>query len=202
MDRVDRFVVADTFQYSRQSFQNRTKLRTPQGWQWISVPLRGGQHGRPVCDVMIEGDDYWMRKHWRAFAFNYRTTPYFPFYEEGLRALLERPWRTLGDLTCATIDHLHHLLGLTTPLVRASEVASCPATLEEVLASVPGDALLAPEEAAPHDAVLVPDVGVFRYDHPAYRQNFEGFEPGMSVLDLLFNYGPQARALLREGVAV
>ena len=48
---VDCFVLADTFQYSRQSFQNRTKVRNPQGWQWVSIPLKGGQHGRPICQV-------------------------------------------------------------------------------------------------------------------------------------------------------
>ena len=93
MDRVERFVLADTFQYSRQSFQNRAKLRTPQGWQWISVPLRGGQHGRPVCDVAIEGVPYCMGKHWRAFTFNYHATPFFAYYEDAFRPLFDAEWR-------------------------------------------------------------------------------------------------------------
>lgn len=202
MDRVDRFVLADTFQYSRQSFQNRAKLRTPQGWQWISVPLRGGQHGRPVRDVIVEGEAYWMRRHWRSLIFNYHATPFFAFYEDALRPLFDVEWSCLADLTCATVEVLHRLLGLSTPLVRASVLPGAPATLPAVLAQT-GDAdLLAPAVAAGHDAALVPGLQVFRYAHPVYSQSFAGFEAGMSVLDLLFNYGPEARAVLRQGVQV
>lgn len=200
MDRVDRFVLADTFQYSRQSYQNRARLRTPQGWQWISVPLRGGQHGRPVCDVSIEGDPYWMGKHWRAFIFHYHSTPFFAFYEDALRPLFDVRWRCLADLTCATVEVLHRLLGLRAALVRASALPGAPADLPAVLAAVGDDGLVVPAEAAAHDAAAARCV--FDYDDPVYRQNFAGFEAGMSALDVLFNYGPEARAVLARGARV
>lgn len=197
---ADRLVLADTFQYSRQSFQNRARLRTPQGWQWISVPLQGGQHGRPITDVALEHREPWARKHWRSLEYNYRSTPFFEFYEADLAPLFRQDWDALADLTCATVTCLHRLYGLETPLVRASTLEGRPDSLPAVLAAVAGERLLTPEEAAPHDALQVDGVVPFQYDPPTYRQNFDGFEPQMSALDLLFNYGPEARTVLLEGV--
>ena len=89
IDRADRVVLADTFQYSRQSFQNRARLRTPQGWQWISIPLRGRQHGTPIREVMIWQRPAWLRKHLKALVYNYRGTPFFTYYEPALTDLFQ-----------------------------------------------------------------------------------------------------------------
>ncbi len=200
MDAADRFVLADTFQYSRQSFQNRARLRTPQGRQWVSIPLVGRQHGRPVREVVIEQRRDWLGKHARAFSYNYRSTPFFEYYEPYFEPIFSRTWTRLSDLTCATVALLHRLLGLTTTLVRASALPGAPDTLPAVLAAVGEDALLAPESAAAHDAPLAPALRVMRYETPAYRQNFGGFVPGLSAVDVLFNYGPEARSIIRQGV--
>ncbi len=202
MTAAERFVLADTFQYSRQSFQNRTRVRNPQGWQWVSVPLKGGQHGQPICQARIRHVEGWRRKHWRAFYYNYRAAPFFAFYEPELAALLERTWTHLADLTCATVELVHRLLALPAVLVRASDLPGRPADLPGVLAALEDGPLLAPEDAAPHDAPAAPGLRVFHYDHPRYRQTFAGFEPGMTALDLLFNYGPEARSILRQGIRV
>lgn len=202
IQHADRFVLADTFQYSRQSFQNRSKLRNPQGWQWITVPLAAHQHGRPVRQVEINRDDPWCGKHWRAFQYNYRSTPYFEYFEAEVEPFFERAWTRLGVLTCASVERLHALMGLTTPLVRASELDGAPDTLAGILAAVGEDAVVSPPDAAPHDATVTDVVQVFHYDAPPYHQNFDGFEPGMSAADLLFNYGPEASSILAQGVRV
>ena len=197
---ADRFVFADTFQYSRQSFQNRARLRTPQGWQWISVPLQGGQHGRRLEEVVVAHREPWLRKHWRSLEYNYRSTPFFEFYEPDLAPLFRQHWDTLADLTCTTAVRLFRLYGLETAFDRASALEGSPVTLPGVLAAAEQERLLVPEKAASHDARQVGPVVPFRYDPPAYRQNFEGFEPDLSALDLLFNYGPEAKAVLMKGV--
>jgi hypothetical protein len=202
MDEADRFVLADTFQYSRQSFQNRARLRTPQGWQWISVPLKGGQHGRPVQEVEIWERPAWLRKHARAFAYNYRSSPFYEYYEPLMTRLFDSRWTHLSELTCATVSLVRDLLGITTPLVRASALPGAPDALPAVLNAVQAEGLLSPPEAAEHDAAQAPRVRVMNYDPPSYRQNFDGFEPGMSAVDALFNYGPEALTLLRSGVRI
>ncbi len=202
MECVDCFVLADTFQYSRQSYQNRTRLRSPQGSQWLSVPLKGGQHGKPVIEVRIEEGNIWRRKHWRALEYNYRSTPFFELYEPELFPLFDRSWENLAALTCATVECIHTLLGFSARLVRASALPEAPSSLVEVMMQAGEDRLMSPEAAAAHDVMAGSAVEVFRYEAPHYRQNFEGFVPEMSVLDLLFNYGSETRALLRQGIGV
>lgn len=197
---ADRFVIADTFQYSRQSFQNRAKLRTPQGRQWISIPLMGGQHGRPIREVEIENRTIWQRSHWRAFEFNYRSTPFFEYYEPSLRPLYEGPFSHLADLTVATVELLCRLFQIDTPVAKASELSGQPVGPGGVLTCYPGERLLTHEEAHVHDLAVDPEALTFRFVEPVYRQNFEGFEPGLSALDLLFNYGPDAAQILRASI--
>jgi hypothetical protein len=202
MMAADRFVLADTFQYSRQSFQNRTRVRNPQGWQWVSVPLKGGQHGKPACDVAIRQVPGWRRSHWRAFTYNYRRSPFFAYYEPQFAPLFERRWTRLADLTCATVLLLHRLLELPTTVLRASDMEGRPGDLRDVL-RVSGTApLLVPGESAAYDAAQVDDLRVLRYEHPRYHQVFEGFEQGMTAFDVLFNYGPEARTIIQEGLRI
>lgn len=202
MQAVDCFVLADTFRYSRQSFQNRSRLRNPQGWQWITVPLQSGQRGRAIRDIEINMRGRWIEKHWRAFQYNYRSTPYFEYFEAQVEPFFERTWDRLGPLTTASVELVHDLMGLSTTLVRASSLDGAPASLEGILAAMNRRDLLAPADAAPHDREVVPALDVFRFETPTYRQNFEGFEPGMSAVDVVFNYGPEARSLLEQGAQV
>lgn len=195
MDAADVFVLADTFQYSRQSFQNRAKLRTPDGWQWITVPLKGGQHGRPVKDVEIRTRQPWIGKHWRALHFNYRTTPFFEFYEPRLRPLFEEKWERLNDFSIASITLTADLLGIRTPLHRSSELSVETDGLETILRTLGREDLIVPQESLEVDAEFAS--AVLELEPVTYRQNFEGFESGMSALDLLFNYGPEALQIIR-----
>lgn len=197
---ADCFIMADTFQYSRQSFQNRTKVRNPQGWQWVSVPLKGRQHGRPMFQVKIRQVVGWQRRHWRAFHYNYRATPFFEYYEAEFAPLFQRSWTSLADFTCASVELLHRLLGLTTPLLRASTLEGQPSSLVGLLEQSGSPPLVVPPTSASYDAKSVQKLHLLRYEHPHYRQNFDGFEPGMSTFDLLFNYGPEATSILSSGI--
>jgi hypothetical protein len=196
---VDHFVLADTFQYSKQTFQNRSKLRNPNGWQWITVPLFH-QHGRAIQEAVIdENDRRWRERHWRAFMYNYRSTMYFEFFEDTFQPFFERDWERLGPCTCRSVELTAELLDIETRITRASALDGQPDTVANILTTVGADTLVAPEGVAAHDADAAPEVQVYRFEHPTYRQNFEGFEPDMSAMDAVFNYGPDARRLIREG---
>ena len=130
VQHVDRFVLADTFEYRGQSFQNRARLRNPQGWQWIAVPLRAHQKRNAIESVTINEDDPWIGKHWRALQYNYRSTPYFEYFEPRLEPFFQEEWTNLGALTCASIELLHELMDLSTQLVRASSLDGAPSSMQ------------------------------------------------------------------------
>ena len=208
LQEADRFVVADTFQYSRRSYQNRARLRTPQGAQWITVPVKRGQTHRPVAEVEIDNREHWRSRHWRALQYDYRSTPFFELCESSLAPFFERGWQRLGPCAFASVELLVDRAGIETEILRATALPGAPDTLPGLLraADAEGETLLTPPEAVAHDAALLEAVGgdvrVLSFEPPHYRQNFAGFEPGLSFADLLFGYGPEARALLASGSTV
>lgn len=199
--QADAVVLADTYQYSRQSYQNRTRLRNPDGWQWISIPLNGGQHGLPICEATIDNRAFWARKHWRAFEYNYRSTPFFEMYEAAFKPFFFDTWPTVGAATCASVMLTLELLDLRVDVRRASELPGRPDTLAAIVEAAGAEALLVPERLLDVEQAPVPMRGL-AYDEAERYQNFEGFEAGMTVLDLLFNYGPEARRWLDRGVVL
>lgn len=199
MQSVDVFVLADTFQYSRQSFQNRTRIRTPQGWHWISVPLAGRQHGRPVLETEIDNRTHWQSKHLRSIGFNYSQTAYYAFIEEKMKRLYEKHWESLGDLTCQSISIIHEMFQMKCRLLRASSLDDCPDSLEKVLEVIPATELVTDELWPAINEIRIP-VEVLNFTEPTYRQHFEGFEPEISSLDIVCNYGPEASGIIAGGV--
>lgn len=205
---VDHFVLADTFQYSRQSFQNRSKLRNPNGWQWISIPLFGHQHGRPIREVELNTDDRWRERHWRAFMYNYRSTMYFEYFEDTFQPFFDVEWAELGACTCRSVELTVELLGIDTTLVTASDLPGAPDEMDDVVDALrtrldlDAVTLVSPEAAAPHDAGAASAMEVFTYDPPTYRQNFDGFETDMSAMDCMFNYGPESIRTIAAGATI
>lgn len=197
MQEVDVFVVADTFQYSRQSFQNRARIRTPQGWSWLSVPLQGRQHGLPISQTVIDNRTAWASKHRRALEYNYRQTPFYDYYEANMASFFEKSWITLGDLATGSLMMIHKMYGLRCELVLGSALPGAPDTLASIVESMDFNELLVGADTYEQDASVVSGARRFEFDEPTYRQHFDGHELLLSSLDLFFNYGPEAGNMLR-----
>ena len=200
MQAVDVFVVADTFQYSRQSFQNRTRVRTPQGWSWLSVPLKGRQHGLPIYKTVIDNRTAWASKHRRGLEYNYRQTPFYDYYEKDVASFFENSWATLGDLAMDSLMLIREMYGLRCKMVRASSLPGKPGTLASIVECFDFNELLVGAGTYEQDATVVSSARRFDFDEPIYRQHFEGHVPQLSSLDLFFNYGPETFNMLRMGV--
>lgn len=200
MASVDRFVIADTFQYSRQSYQNRSRVRTPEGSQWMSIPLAGGQHGKDILAVKIDHSQNWKRKHEKALEFNYGATPFFEYYAPDVMKCLRAPGDVLGDLTVATVELVYGYLGLSCELVRLSDRKNEHET--ESTSGASEGALLVWDRQEPVEIRSKRVIHFMNYEHPVYRQQFQGFETGLSILDLLFNHGPESTRILRSGIRI
>jgi len=199
---VDRLYLGNSFRYSRQSLQNRARLRNPNGWQWISIPLHSGQQGRAVARTAVNNNEPWMGRHWRALMFNYRSAPYFEYYEPRLKPIFDETWDTVGALTLATAQFVKEALDLSVELIPTTSLDGPPDSLESTLAQAAAGPLLVPASTRVHDGAVLEasdrEIQVVHLDLPVYEQNFEGFESGMSVVDMLFNHGPATRQLLLE----
>ncbi len=199
LQHVDHFVLADTFRFRRETFQNRSKLRNAQGAHWITIPVFGQPEGAQLHTIDIETGGRWREKHWRSFMYDYRTTMYFEFYEDTFRPFFDEEWTELADCTCRSVELQAEIFGFDTTLTRASDLEDSPSTLEAIVKAVEADTVVVPQK---DDLPTVEGATVerFHYDHPTYHQNFEGFESRVTAMDLAFNYGREAPQLLASGV--
>ncbi len=194
--RCECVVLADTYQYSRQSYQNRARLRTPQGWQWMTVPLDGRQHGRPILATTIDPRKQWAGQHRRSVQYNYSSAPFYDYYIDRLHAIWDGEWRCLADLTCASVEVLLRALSSEVEVMRASVLPGAPADLPAIARVLGREEIAMTRGRYRHDGRLVRDPHVITIEPISYAQNFAGFVPGMSALDVLFNHGPEAGRLI------
>ena len=197
--RADRLVLADTFPFSRQGGHNRARIRTAQGAQWLSVPRRHAGLGQPLTRVEVV-EDGWRERHRKTVRAAYGMAPYFEHVAPSWDAVLDTPG-SLADLAAASIAWAARWLEASADLVRASALPGAPAALADVVEAVGAEALLTLPESAERDrqSVGVP-VRVLHVEEAERRQAFPGFVAGLSVLDLVMNYGPASGDVLRRSV--
>jgi RimJ/RimL family protein N-acetyltransferase len=210
IDSVDTFVLLDNVQFEKQTWQQRNRIKTPTGLQWLSVPvIFKGRFGQHINEVEIRED--FAAQHLRAIELNYRRAPYFDRYFPALSALLQRfgQGMRLADLNSEVIDWLMEVLGIHFSIIRASSLP-CEGKRSSLLVNI-CKRLNATEylAAAGSADYLLSDLHLFsqqcisvsfhNYNFPQYAQCFPPFIPHACALDLLFNEGPRAVEILRSG---
>jgi hypothetical protein len=204
IDQTDRFIVLDNVQFKKNEWQNRNRIRTAQGWQWLTVPVLH-DFGQLLRDVRINPTAHWKDQHLRALEMHYAKAPFRDRYLGDLTMLYREPWERLSDLNVAVVRWLLGAFGIQTPISLASEYASREDATERLIdlcRAVGATRYLAGAGAEDYmnkqqfeASGLILEVQAFR--HPVYRQCYEPFTPGMAAVDLLFTCGPQALQVLR-----
>jgi len=97
--RADVFVYLDTVPMESSGYENRNKIKTAQGWQWLTVPvLRRGYQDRPISSIKINNDIPWQRKHRKSLEQAYRHAEYFSWTMNGLAGIYEQKFELLTAL--------------------------------------------------------------------------------------------------------
>ena len=201
MRQVELFIYLDDVQFEKREFQNRNRIRTARGWQYLTAPaVSKGRFSQKINEVELDNTADWRAEHLLALKTNYARAPFFKNYLPGLEELYSRDYRLLADLAIATMDFLKDGFGIGTPVKFSSEYAvaeSSSARLARLCARAGADEYLS--GAGAKDYL---DPNVFNYagirlswqhfEPRPYPQAFPGFEPDMSALDLLLNCGPRS----------
>jgi len=175
--------VFDNFQ--KQTYRNRCLICTDQGVHRLTVPIQhvGGEEGRQLYrDVRLDHSMPWQRQHWRGLQTAYRTSPFFEYYEDELVGLFEKLHSFLLDMNFEILEVLAALLGFELSLLRTAKY----------------DPMLSEDEDA---RFLVNAKNSSAFENEPYHQVFadrHGFIPNVSVLDLLFNMGPESLVYLKR----
>lgn len=205
----DLHIVLDHVQFEKNGYGNRNKVRTKDGWCWLTVPLKTkGKFGDLRLDqVEIADNPDWAAKHGAALAQYYGRAPHYAAHAAALKDWYGRPWGRLGELTRATTRYQLDALGIRTPLLFSSEMGVTGAKDELILnlcravgattyLSGPLGRDYIREERFTAAGVRL---AYHDYTHPAYPQRYPGFEPTMAALDLLLNHGPDSLRIIRQG---
>jgi hypothetical protein len=211
MDAVDLFVFLDDVQFDKRSWQQRNRIKTPQGPLWLTVPvLTKGRRGQTIAQAEIQPEAKFPDAMWRTIEMNFAKAPYAGRYLPALQDILRSQDHRLCDLNIAIIDWMAGEFGIATPTVCASDtpvtsakadrlVALCQAQGVSHYLSPPGSKAYLEASDAFETAGIALDY--FDYTHPEYTQLYGAFEPYMTALDLLLNEGPEAGRILRSGIA-
>lgn len=209
---VDTFIFLDDVQFTQQDWRSRNRIKTSNGLLWLSVPAGTNKH-RLIHEVRL-ADAAWQTRHWRSICQNYARAPYFDLYREFFEELyLGRRWESLSEMNQHFIKRI---------AVEYFDVKTCFRDSREfVLQGRKLDRLLdlvrqigassylsgpAAREYIDDERFREANIELVYKDYsgyPTYQQPHPPFEHGVSILDVLFNVGPDAPYYLwgwREGI--
>ena len=204
---VDEFILYDEMQYTRRDWRNRNQIKTPQGVQWLTIPvLVKGKYHQKICETEIDGSD-WTVAHWKALAQNYRRAPYFTEIASWLEPLyLEQSFTHISQLNCRFIETICNYLAIKTIIKSSQDYTLLDGKTErlaDLCLQAGGTEYISGPAAKDYiDESIFSDLGImltwFDYTgYPEYPQLWGEFTHGVTILDLLFNCGKDAPRYMR-----
>jgi hypothetical protein len=209
MRRADVFCYLNDVQYKKNEWQNRNRIKTAQDWQWLTVPVRY-RFPEKINEVQINNTINWSKKHLQALVTNYSRAPYFKTYISIFEDIFSKEWDLISELNIELIECLRDALQLqekTTVISSEFNLREEPTDrLIDICKALGADTYLAGKGAAGYMnvarfeenglKVIMQDV-----KHPVYPQLFKDFQSHLSIVDLLFNCGPESMKIIREANA-
>lgn len=207
---VDEFILYDDMQYTRRDWRNRNQIKTPQGLQWLTVPVRvKGKYHQTIRETEVDGDD-WAQAHWKAIVQNYKRAPHF----DQLQGLLEpiylgERFTHLSDLNRRLIEVVSGYLGIRTRISNSWDYSLREGKTERLadLCRQAGATEYISGPAAKDYVVeqVFQDQGIelswFHYQgYSEYPQLWGSFTHHVTVLDLLANCGQQSPSYMKHAL--
>lgn len=201
----DLFVLLDDVQYTRKDWRNRNRIRTKDGWLWLTVPvLTKNKQNQLINEAKINYSINWRRKHLKAIEINYHKAKYFKTYFPELEKKYSYDFEYLLDLNIEIINWISKALNIKTPIIKSSFLKTEGKREDKIINIC--KKLDARELYDSKAASSFFDLDKFQennikiifqeYYHPIYKQLYEPFIHSMSVIDLLFQYGPKSMDVL------
>jgi len=200
---ADQFILYDDVQFTKRDWRNRNRIKTSSGLQWLTIPvLTRGRFTQKISECTVS-DSGWAASHWKAISMAYARAEHF----RPLKAIFENAYMTLKETSLSQINYhfikiICSFLKIETPLRWSMDYSSITGVKTERLVSLCRAAgatryLSGPSAKDYIEPALFKAAGIdldyMTYEgYPEYRQLFGPFEHHVSILDLLFNEGPEA----------
>lgn len=172
--------------FIKQTYRNRCVILGANGPLPLVIPVEKGRAGKvKITDLRIADQTPWQRNHWRSIFSAYNSSPFFEYYQEELRPFFEKKQKFLFDFNMELTETLLGLLEIAPIINFTEDFEQLPVAFANFRQSI------SPKAAAEGSAYPFPET--------PYTQVFSekfGFVPQLSILDLLFNEGPNSRSVL------
>jgi hypothetical protein len=209
INSVNEFVIYDDAQYTKRDWRNRNLIKTRNGLQWLTIPVKSkGRYLQKICETEI-ADDTWADKHLEAIRYNYKAAKYFDYFEGILKLTYQeaKNLKFLSEVNKLFIDKINSILGIDTPLSYSSDYDYCGNNTEKVISICKQAG--AEEYFTGPTAIDYLDTGKFEKSeikihwidysgYPEYRQLYNSFELKVSIIDLIINEGPKSTSFMKS----
>jgi hypothetical protein len=177
INRADEVLIEREENYVKQSFRNRCYILSVHGPQLLSVPVYlGSQHKTQLKDIRIDYSKRWQQVHIGAITASYSASPYFQFYFENIEKVISKKPAFLIDLNTDLTETILNMLKLKIQLRFTSEFETPAESQYDFRYSI------SPKKKS----------GFFVKEYVQVFKNAKGFVHGLSIIDLVFNMGPEA----------
>jgi hypothetical protein len=204
---VDEFILYDDMQYTRRDWRNRNKIKTPNGVQWLTIPVKvKGKYYQKIKDTEIDGSD-WPSVHWKSIIQNYAKTPCFDEIAEWVEPLyLKKSYRYISQLNFQFIKSICNYLGIKTNISYSSDynlIDGKTERLADLCKQAGGIEYISGSAAKGYleEEIFIKQgikVTWFEYSgYTEYPQLYGDFVHEVTILDLLFNCGRNASHYMR-----
>ncbi len=207
INMVDTFVIYDEVQYTKNDWRNRNIIQTKQGKQWISIPCKKENLNQRIDETKICQAN-WNKKHWQTIKTVYGKAPYFKEYEEGFKELfLNCKSNYISEINFEFIKYINELLGINTKMIFSKEIntqGDKSERLIEICRKLNADIYLSGPAAKDYLNVELfnsEKLNVEWMDYSNYKeytQLFTPFEHCVSIIDLIFNMGKEAKYFMKS----
>lgn len=206
---VDHIVLFDSVQYQHKYFHNRSQIWSVNGSIWLNVPVKTkGASFQKINEVVIDNTTAWQRKCMASITFNYRKAPFYDLYYNDLQEIYDKKWEKLVDLNMAIIRFALKALSVNPIVECSSEMEITGGSVDDILdicirtkcdRYISGPMGLAGKGREGEEKFSNKNIEVAyqEFHHPIYRQMGDReFIPGLAVIDLLMNYGPDSMDII------
>lgn len=203
---VDEFILYDDMQFTRRDWRNRNLIKTPQGLQWLTVPVQvKGKYTQSIRETALQGDE-WAASHSKTLSLNYARAVHFGAVKDLVEPIYGRRYETLSQLNRTFIEAICAYLGIGTKISNSWDYALSEGKSErlaDLCVQAKADIYVSGPAAKDYlDERIFNDRGIavewFGYDgYPSYPQLWGDFAHGVTILDLIANCGPAAPRYMR-----
>lgn len=176
--------------YVKQSWRNRCRFYAADGAQTLNFPVRHEDFGKPISQMRIDWKTDWLTRHERAIISAYRTSPYFEYYQDELFAILDSRPELMLDFNTQILRFFLRKTGIPADIRFTSEWEAVTIEGHKVT-----DLREAIHPKRPN--TILKDLGLERPYWQVFSPKY-GFIPGLSIMDLLFNEGPDSICYLKN----